>query len=70
MTAQEFVEIDPVCNRMQDDYNHHCPHSSLGNLTPSEFVNSRSVQPNEVTFPWEYRDRSKLGKVCTTPAAA
>ena len=31
----------------QDDYNHHRPHSSLGNLTPSEFVNRRSVQPNE-----------------------
>lgn len=28
-------------------YNHHRPHGSLGNLTPSEFVNSRSVQPIE-----------------------
>ena len=31
----------------QDDYSHHRPHGLLGNLTPNEFVNSRSVQPNE-----------------------
>jgi putative transposase len=26
----------------QHDYNHHRPHSSLGNLTASEFVKKRS----------------------------
>ena len=28
----------------QHDYNHHRPHSSLGHLTPSEFVKDRSDQ--------------------------
>ena len=31
----------------QDDYNHHRPHGSLGNLTPSEFATMRSGQPME-----------------------
>ncbi|WP_084664311.1 integrase core domain-containing protein [Pandoraea faecigallinarum] len=31
----------------QHDYNHHRPHSSLGHLTPSEFVQKWSVQPKE-----------------------
>lgn len=31
---------------------HHRPYRSLGYLTPSEFVNSKSVQPNEAASLW------------------
>lgn len=31
----------------QHDYNHHRPHSSLGRLTPSEFIKNRSDQQLE-----------------------
>ena len=34
----------------QDDYNHHRPHGSLGNLTPSEFATMRSGQPMEAAI--------------------
>jgi transposase-like protein len=50
LNVNEFVTLHDAREKLkawQDDYNHHRPHSSLGNLTPSEFVNSRSVQPNE-----------------------
>jgi putative transposase len=50
LNVNEFVTLHDAREKLkvwQDDYNHHRPHSSLGNLTPSEFVNRRSVQPNE-----------------------
>jgi putative transposase len=28
----------------KDDYNHHRPHSSLGNLTPSEFASNLALE--------------------------
>jgi putative transposase len=31
-------------NNWKDDYNHNRPHSSLGNLTPSEFVLKADLQ--------------------------
>lgn len=48
LNISEFVTLHDAREKLkgwQDDYNHHRPHGSLGNLTPSKFVNSRSVQP-------------------------
>ncbi|PYE80844.1 integrase-like protein [Pseudoroseicyclus aestuarii] len=28
----------------QDDYNHHRPHSGLGNMTPAEFVAMKGLE--------------------------
>ena len=36
--AQEIIEV------WRMDYNHHRPHSSLGHLTPNEFVAQRQGQ--------------------------
>lgn len=50
LNVNEFVTLHDAREKLkawQEDYNHHRPHGSLGNLTPSEFVNSRSVQPSE-----------------------
>lgn len=50
LNVNEFVTLHDAREKLkvwQDDYNHHRPHSSLGSLTPNEFVSSRSVQPNE-----------------------
>lgn len=50
LNVNEFVTLHDAREKLevwQDDYNQHRPHGSLGNLTPREFVNSRSVQPNE-----------------------
>lgn len=50
LNVNEFATLHDAREKLkawQDDYNHHRPNHSLGNLTPSEFVNSRSVQPNE-----------------------
>ncbi|MFC3686021.1 integrase core domain-containing protein [Hydrogenophaga luteola] len=50
LNVNEFVTLHDAREKLkiwQDDYNHHRPHSSLGNLTPNEFVNNRSVPPNE-----------------------
>jgi putative transposase len=41
LNVTEFVSLDyarAVLNRWREDYNHHRPHGSLGNLTPSEFA--------------------------------
>lgn len=48
LNVNEFITMQDVREKLrvwQDDYNHCRPHSSLGHLTPSEFVNRRSVQP-------------------------
>ncbi|MFW5329725.1 integrase core domain-containing protein [Hydrogenophaga sp. ZJX-1] len=50
LIVNEFITLHDVREKLkawQDDCNHHRPHGSLGSLTPSEFVNSRSVQPDE-----------------------
>jgi putative transposase len=50
LNVNEFVTLHDARDKLsawQDDYNHHRPHGSLGHLTPSEFVNTRSVQPEE-----------------------
>jgi len=50
LNVNEFITLHDAREKLrawQDDYNHHRPHGSLGDLTPSEFVSSRSVQPQE-----------------------
>lgn len=50
LNVNEFVTLHDAEEKLkawQDDYYHHRPHGSTGNQTPSEFINSRSVQPNE-----------------------
>ncbi len=50
LNVNEFVTLHDATEKLKawrDDYNHHRPHGSLGNLTPNEFVNKRSAQPNE-----------------------
>ncbi|WP_084664339.1 integrase core domain-containing protein [Pandoraea faecigallinarum] len=50
LNVHEFVTLYDLREKMtawQHDYNHHRPHSSLGHLTPSEFVQKWSVQPKE-----------------------
>lgn len=50
LNVNEFVTLHDAREKLkvwQEDYNHHRPHGSLGNLTQREFVNRRSVQPNE-----------------------
>ena len=50
--VNEFVTLHDAREKLNDwhhDYNNHRPHGSLGHLTPSEFVNTRSVQPKEAT---------------------
>lgn len=52
LNVNGFVTLHDVREKLkawQDDYNNHRPHGSLGRLTPSEFVNRRSVQSEEAT---------------------
>jgi putative transposase len=51
LNVNEFITMHDVREKLrawQDDYNHHRPHGSLGNLTPNEFATMRSGQPKEV----------------------
>jgi putative transposase len=53
LNANEFVTLHDAQEKLkawQEDYNHHRPHGSLGHLTPSEFVQKWSVQPEEVAI--------------------
>lgn len=48
--VNEFITMHDVREKLkawQDDYNHCRPHSSLGHLTPSEFVTLRSGHPKQ-----------------------
>ena len=50
LNVHEFTTLHDAREKLkawQDDYNHHRPHSSLGNLTPCEFVQKWSVKLNE-----------------------
>ncbi len=50
LNVNEFVTLHDARQKLatwQDDCNHHRPHGSLGHLTPSEFVKTRSVPPEE-----------------------
>jgi putative transposase len=47
LNVNQFMSIDDAreqIERWRLDYNAHRPHSSLGNLTPSEFARSRQSQ--------------------------
>jgi putative transposase len=39
-----LAEAQIIIEAWRMDYNHHCPHSSLGHLTPNEFLNQRQGQ--------------------------
>ncbi len=50
LNVNEFITMQDAREKLkawQHDYNHHRPHSSLGHLTPSEFVKKRSGQQQE-----------------------
>ena len=50
LNVNEFITMQDAREKLkawQHDYNHHRPHGSLGQLTPSEFVKKRSDQPPE-----------------------
>ena len=50
LNVNEFITMQDMREKLkawQHDYNHHRPHSSLGHLTPSEFVRKRSDQQLE-----------------------
>lgn len=41
----EFLdEAQAIIEAWRMDYNHHCPHSSLGHQTPNEFIAQRQGQ--------------------------
>lgn len=47
LNVHQFVDVDDARARIEawrEDYNHHRPHSSLGHLTPSEYMRQRQVQ--------------------------
>jgi putative transposase len=44
LNVNQFLTIEDARAKIEAwrlDYNHHRPHSSLGHLTPSEFIQSR-----------------------------
>jgi putative transposase len=50
LNASQFLSIDDArrkFNAWWEDYNHHRPHSSLGNLTPSEYFRRGQQRTNE-----------------------
>ena len=50
LNVNEFATIDQartVLEAWRHDYNHHRPHGSLGNLTPSEFANKGQTREPE-----------------------
>ncbi len=50
LNVHEFITLHDLQQKLrawQDDYNHHRPHGSLGDLTPRECVQKWSVQPKE-----------------------
>jgi putative transposase len=40
-----LAEAQAIIETWRMDYNHHRPHSSLGHLTPSEFLEQRQAKP-------------------------
>ena len=38
-----LAEAQHIIEAWRLDYNQHCPHSSLGHLTPNEFIAQRQV---------------------------
>jgi putative transposase len=52
LNVQQFLSLDDARAKLtawQRDYNHHRPHSSLGHLTPQEFVRRRQDQRDLTT---------------------
>lgn len=50
LNVQTFTPIDDMRRKLEawrHDYNHHRPHSSLGNLTPSEFAQLGQLTTSE-----------------------
>ena len=54
LTALQFTSLDDARVKIEDwrmDYNQHRPHSSLGNLTRSDFVSKRQeYRPSEAVI--------------------
>ena len=47
LNVHQFVDLADARARIEawrEDYNHHRPHSSLGHLTPNEYVDQRQVR--------------------------
>jgi putative transposase len=52
LNVQQFLSLDDATAKLaawQHDYNEHRPHSSLGHLTPREFIRSRQVNQDQLT---------------------
>jgi putative transposase len=50
LNANQFLSIDDARRKIDAwwvDYNHHRPHSSLGQLTPSEFIRQGQQRTDE-----------------------
>ena len=53
LNVNEFASLDAARQRIEAwriDYNEHRPHSSLGHLTPSEFLNAGQKRKNEAAI--------------------
>ena len=50
LNANQFLSIDDARSKIEawrTDYNHHRPHSTLGQLTPSEYLNRSAIEGKE-----------------------
>ena len=50
LNVHQFLSIEDAKSKIEawrDDYNHHRPHSSLGHLTPSEYVERGQAKRTE-----------------------
>ena len=53
LNANQFLSIDDARSKIEawrTDYNHHRPHSSLGHLTPSEYLKRSVTEDARPTF--------------------
>jgi len=60
-----LAEAQAIIEAWRMDYNHHRPHSSLGHLTPTEFLEQRQGQQKVLPL-----DRLRLGELTQRQAAS
>lgn len=64
-----LAEAQDIIEAWRMDYNHHRPHSSLGHLTPSEFVAQRQDQPvvEDDVLPENETSQNEKNRVACSP---
>ena len=65
-----LAEAQAIIEAWRMDYNHHRPHSSLGHLTPTEFIDQRQAIATVEEVPALVKNRLRTGPTSSTSSGA